>query len=296
MSLEYRSLYTQHDPAGRAAYIHFTQQIHGLDLSRWSELGYWDDNYVSFSFFDGGRVVSSVSVYLLPMVVAGQVCRVPQLSGVGTDPAYRRRGLNRELTQRALAWCAEQGASPFCFFFADEDAFPFYARCGFRRATQHRFTAPVRSPHAQPPAPRRLDFDSADDRALLERLATNRAPASRAVGCTSANLLMFHALYTVRDCAYWLADLNVVVFARLREGVLYLADVVGPQLPAWSDLLPRLPGVDQARSIEFLFGPDLLQPPDLHSWPDDQDDGTHLGGSGFPLEREAFRFPFTARA
>ena len=292
MNLTFRSHYWD-DPAARLALIRFTRELHGLDLSAWYDHGFWDRDYVPFSFFDGERIVANVCVYLLPMVIAGRQYVTPQVSAVGTDPVHRRRGLNRELTTRALEWCGGR-ASQFSFLFADEDAFPFYEKCGFRRVSQHRFVTDAPGEPTGGSA-RRLNVENADDLALLVSLAENRTAVSDEIGCLSVNLLMFHALYTLRDCAYWLEEPGVVVFARKNGDIFQVFDIVGPKIPPLPELLRHMPPVE-AHSIEFMFMPDKLDQASVRPVADDDPDGTHVGGQGFPYETRSFRFPFTAHA
>ncbi|MCB9849408.1 MAG: GNAT family N-acetyltransferase [Phycisphaerales bacterium] len=292
MELQFRSQYWD-DPAAQAEYIRFTRGIHGLDLSAWRDRGFWDEHYVPFSFFEGDRIVSNVSLYLLPMVIAGEPCVVPQVSGVGTEPLYRRRGLNRELTNRALAWCRGL-TSEFSFLFADLDAFPFYKKCGFRCTPQHRFVTPVQSLSGDGSA-RRLNFNDGDDLALLHDLARQRTAVSDEIGCLSPNLLMFHALYTLSDCAYWVEELGVVAFAGMTGKTLRVFDIVGPQIPALDDVLSYLPAF-KANQIECMFMPDKVALAHVRTLAGDDPDGTHIGGGDFPYEDRPFRFPFTAHA
>ena len=292
MSLEFRSHYWE-DPAARSEFIRFTREMHGLDLTAWYDHGFWDDAYAPFSFFDGDRIVSNVCVYLLPMVIAERECQVPQMSAVGTDPTHRRKGLNRELTNRALEWCRDRAAD-FSFLFADEDAFPFYERCGFRRIPQHRFMVESPTGHTGGSA-KLLDVENADDLALLVSLAENRTAVSDKIGCLSVKLLMYHALYTLRDCAYWLEEPGVAVFAKPTDRVLQVFDIVGPKIPPLPDILRHLPPMEADR-IEFMFMPDKLDQTASQALPDDDPDGTHIGGQGFPFEALPFRFPFTAHA
>ena len=92
------------NPKARSAFREFMLKIHNLDLSEWESLGYWDKNYTPFSFFSGEEIVSSICVYSLNAVINGNKTRISQLSGVGTLPEWRRKGLNRRLTIIGLEW------------------------------------------------------------------------------------------------------------------------------------------------------------------------------------------------
>ena len=128
MSLSLETRYWD-DLAARTAFKEFLIIIHGLDLSEWESAGYWDYDYTPFSFFDGEKVVSNVCVYSLNAVIDGEASRVAQISGVGTLPEWRRRGLNRQLTEHALEWACDTHQA--VFLFADADAVHFYTTGGF---------------------------------------------------------------------------------------------------------------------------------------------------------------------
>ena len=292
MSLEYREHYWD-DPRSRAEFLRFTREMHSLDLTRWGEHGFWDDAFQPYSFFDGDRMVANVCVYRLPMVVHGKRQVVPQVSTVATDPAYRLRGLSRELTDRALA-CGRDGTAGFTFLFANVDAFGFYSKCAFTRVRQHRFLyrGPVESGGGTATP---LDLTGKKHLSLLHEIGRNRESVSDEIGCLSAKLLMFHALYTVGGCGYWLPEPEVVVFASVSGTKLQVFDVVGrrtPPLVEWSKHLP-MRGINE---VEFLFTPDKMNLAGPVAVPCDDPDGTHVKGTGFPRAGVPFRFPYTAHA
>ncbi len=128
MELTLRTEYWD-DPQARRAFRDFILEIHRLDFSEWEASGYWDHAYTPFSFFQGNTVVASVCIYLLDAVIDGLPTRVAQISGVGTLPEWRRRGLSRRLTNLGLEWA--HGRHSGTFLFSDTDAVPYYERCGF---------------------------------------------------------------------------------------------------------------------------------------------------------------------
>ena len=56
----FRENYSEQPGPGRDSLIAFVREIHGLDLTLWNELGFWDTAYRPFSFFEGDEIVSSV--------------------------------------------------------------------------------------------------------------------------------------------------------------------------------------------------------------------------------------------
>ena len=118
--------------------------VHELDLTKWDERIGWDPDYVPFAFFDGDTVVALTCLYVIDMILGGQWHRVAQVSSVATLPEYRMRGLNAELTRRAMAWVREQGLRG-TFLFSDDDATGFYAKQGFVERVEWKHRVEVRS-------------------------------------------------------------------------------------------------------------------------------------------------------
>lgn len=279
------------DPVARQAFQRFLAEIHGLDLSGWESAGYWDECYRPFSYFDPeGRVASSVCVYSLELIVQGSPCRAAQISGVGTSAARRRQGLNRRLTEIALEWAAP--GHDFVFLFANDDAVPFYARCGFLQVEERIARVDVQ-PGAPRPGLRRLDPDEPSDVKLLSASAELRAPVSDTLGVISPKLFMFHALYRFRDCLYHIRNLDVVVAIERDGPHLTVYDVVGPRVPRFDELCPYLVTPDTTE-IEFYFVPDKLEIENPR-WRALRGNNLHDRGD-IPLRTERFLFPFTAHA
>jgi len=279
------------DAAAKHAFKEFLVAIHGLDLTRWEAQGYWDDEaYTAFSLFDGDRVVSSVCLYSLEMIVAGKRCRLGQFSGVGTLPPYRRRGLARWLTQEALDRTSANHAG--YFLFADDAAVPFYERCRFTPVLETGVSLAV-TPARPRTGLRELEVGNDRDLELIFRIASERSPVSDQLGSRNAKLLMFHCLYSLRKQAYYVSDLDVVVFCKTAGQRLELFDVVGRRVPSFAQLHPYLAGEDQ-REVRFHFMTDKLGITPTGRW-SPAGNNAHVYGPWQLPGSEVF-FPATARA
>lgn len=269
----------------------FLISIHGLDLSLWERMGYWDhEHYSAFSLFDGDRIVATANLYSMEMVVEGVRRRLGQFSGVGTSPEFRGLGLNRWLTEQALE---SAGATHDGFFlFADEDAVPFYAKCGFVQVDETIAALSV-TPPAGAPGLRKLDPGDDDDLSLLYQLARERSPVSDLLGAWNAKLLMFHCLYTLRDCLYYIPDLDTAVFFEVDSGVMTLFDVVARKVPSFTELHPYIAGT-RHHEIRFFFMPDRMGV-EPTSWTVLEDNHLHvLPPLHLPEPRRLF--PYVSRA
>lgn len=239
----------------KAAFISFVKQIHNLDLTLWDEAGFWDDDFVPFTFFEAGSVISNTCLYLHDAVIQGKRARMLQISTVGTHPDFRRQGLNRDLTQKALVWA--EGNYTGLFLFADEDAIPYYLKCDFKPLKEylHRVTA---RPRMKRMGIRQLNPGLDKDLLLIYAYAQSRAPVSDIFALMSPRLFMFHALYTLRSNIYEIPDLQCLVLMKRENGTLHIYDIVGNVMPAFHNVYPYIADEDDS-SIVFHVPTDKLQ-------------------------------------
>lgn len=285
--LELREAYWG-DVRARAAFKRFVLRIHGVDFDAWDRAGFWDEAYRPCSYFVGDSVVASVCIYLLDAVVDGRPTRLAQISGVGTLPGWRRRGLARELTEIGLERARDRYDG--LFLFAAPGAVSFYERCGFRPLAESLSRAPVE------PVPRRsgavrLDCDDPDEIQRIYRHAQRRTPVSNRFGVTNAKLLMFHVLHGLRGRVVEIPELGCLVLFDRRGDRVRLFDVVAERIPTLAELYPFIARTGD-RVVEFHFEPDLLEPVEIARQPLV---GNHPFTRGaFPVERPVF--PYTSRA
>lgn len=289
MDLTFREDYWD-DPQLKRKLIDFLIHIHNLDLSLWGEMGFWDRAYRPFSYFEGDKLVSHVCIYSMNMTVRGRQCKVAQVSAVGTLGEYRRKGLNFRLTQKALAWA--QANHDFFYLFADEEAYAFYEKCGFRQVDEHKPTMSVPGGIARPGV-QKLDVQNKDHREMMYRFAADRVPVSDLLGVSNEKLFMFWCLYFLTEHIYYIADLDILVLYKRENGLITVFDIVGKTIPSFSEIY-RYICSENDKTVVFLFMVDKLnlKSPDQIKF---EEKGTHLMGN-FPLENSKFIFPLTAHA
>ncbi len=288
--LTFRSAYWEDHPA-RDEFKKFLRSMFGLDLTLWEQKGFWDgDLYTPFSLFDDDRIVSSVCLYSMDMVIGGRKSRVGQFSGVATHPQFRRRGLNRWLTEQAMQWASKTHDG--FFLFATDEAVPFYAKCGFVPVQESAPTLMIKNPKPRPGL-HRLDTLSDADLERIHGLACERTPVSDVLGVLNAKLLMFHCLYALGDHAYYIPDLDVVVFFKVDDERLILFDVVGRDIPPFSELHPYLTKQPH-REVWFEFMPDKMGI-DATGWRTPEGNNTHIH-SPFRMPGSDCVFPYVAHA
>jgi hypothetical protein len=155
----------------------------------------------------------------LDAVVHGRRCSLLQFSAVGTLPEWRRRGLNRHLTELALRWA--QGKQNGVLLFSSDEAIPYYLSMEFRPLREYIEVLPVTPAAARgglhhsspPPNPGAVRLDLRDPAELhrIHRRAQRRAPLSETLSILNPHLLIFHLLHGLGECAYEIPDLRCMV-------------------------------------------------------------------------------------
>lgn len=98
---------------------------------------------VAFAGFDGDDAV--VMLYLLPAHANGTDCRIPvwYLYAGGTHPAYRARGLYRELMQTAREWAIKSDKHAIYLHPANSSLYELYAALGYTRSLVSQTSIPA---------------------------------------------------------------------------------------------------------------------------------------------------------
>jgi hypothetical protein len=211
-----------------------------------------------------------------------------QISGVGTHLDWRRQGLSRKLTVLGLERFRDQHEG--VFLFADEEAIPYYLRCGFSALDESQEFCqingvPIKSGLV------RLNPSDQQDLDKIYGYAESRVRISDKFSIFSPKLLMFHALYTLRNKVYEIPELDCLVFFDRNDEVVNIYDILGRTIPTFEEIYPYISS-ETDKQINFHFHTDKLgirgvQTRVLLG------NNTFVKGS-FPLSAPVF--PFTSRA
>ena len=288
--MEYHENYP-HNPVLKNQFLDFLILIFGLDLRPWEKAGYWDTNYRPFTYFQNGRAISHVCLYSMDMTVNGRRTRVAQISGVGTHPDYRRQGLNRELTEKAIAWARPN--HDFFFLFSDADAVSFYQKCGFRPVKEQLARTSLEGTSSKPGL-QKLDMSSQNHRDMIWKIAQERSPVSDRLGIQMPKLFMFWCMYFLKDSIYYIPELDCLISYTRNDGHLIINDIVGRHIPEFSEIYPFIADENDIEA-EFLFMIDKMNLSNTTMASADENNHTHLMGS-FPLEGTPFLLPLTCHA
>ena len=125
------------DDAYRHMLNELTGKVFGFDFESWVTQGYFEGDYIPYSFVDGKKIVSNVSANRMKFMQNGVERYYIQIGTVMTDPDYRKQGLAAKLMKRVI-----EDYEKDCdgiYLFGDLSAAGFYRKMGFEIINQSRY-------------------------------------------------------------------------------------------------------------------------------------------------------------
>ena len=126
------------DDALRHALNDLTKKTFGFDFEDWVTGGYFEGDYIPYSFIEDGKIISNVSANRMTFLQNGVEKNYIQIGTVMTDKAYRRQGLAKKLMDQVVKQYKD--SCDGFYLFANLDAVDFYDKCGFSKETEYRYS------------------------------------------------------------------------------------------------------------------------------------------------------------
>lgn len=243
------------DPSAWAALVSLLADTFGIDIDPLSQLGGPDPTSMPFGWFaDQGVLAANLTAFALPILLNGGLINAAGLQSGAVRPPWRGRGLYRDLTAKALAWCDAQGFEAV-ILYTDKPA--LYEPYGFRALPLHRYLGPAPEP-VKGAHSRDLHPYSAADLALLQTLLKGRMPVSETLAaCANAAMFLINTQFDPEIRLSYLPEQNAALAWKMPQPRHFcLLDVVAPDIPPLAAILG---GLDiNPLTAETLFRPDRL--------------------------------------
>ena len=126
------------DGKSRSMLNELTRKTFGFDFDFWVDGGYFEGDYIPYSFIEDGRMISNVSANIMRFMQNGKIKNYIQIGTVMTDESHRKQGLAAELMKHVT----EKYDKDFdgFYLFGALSASGFYQKCGFKILNQFRYT------------------------------------------------------------------------------------------------------------------------------------------------------------
>ena len=240
-----------------------------------------------------GQIVTHVGVIEIPLLIKGELQKVGAIHAVSTRKEQRKKGYNRECMERALAYCDER--YELCQLLTDRPI--LYERYGFKSypfVTYRRSLDPIPKTKSQH-AFQRIDPHSVDDLARLHDQLRDRVPVSERIASKDTGWLLIIdeclEQQGIKRISYSEA-LKLHIVYEVKERVLHLLDVMGPQWVDFHELLGHISEDFEAVHLYFTpdrWGEERFEKQDFDEW-------VYMVRGDFPLRARDFCYPRLAES
>ena len=184
---------------------------------------------------DNGKVIANVSANIMKFVEKGMVKNYIQLGTVMTDKAYRNQGLSRKLLEAVLIDYKDK-ADGF-YLFANNSVLDFYPKFGFKKSKEYQYVKAVNNEGELEAV--RLPMDTKSDWDKLEAVINESINNSSFEMVGNAELILFHIINFMRECVYYIKDLDAYIIAEWEKDTLFVHHVFGRCEIDWDILIQK---------------------------------------------------------
>lgn len=281
---------THADSGWHEAFLRFAPKIFPhITFRPWYEHGGWTDRYTVFAMVEGDDIIASASLSKMELVLRGKRMQGWQLGAVGTLAEHRGRGLQQQILPRLLEQTDE---GDLVFLFANHLVLDFYPRFGFERVREHLFRVEHKvAPRGNPL--RTLDLASAEDRALVQRVAKQAQPATTLFGaCDYGTNVLWYWSNLYRKGLRYSPELDAIFAIDQSGELLRIYDVLATTTVDLVSQLPRLIS-EPVTELELGFTPTRYFP-EANPRVDHTDSPLFVRGPHH-MPSEPFKFPMLAQ-
>jgi GNAT superfamily N-acetyltransferase len=235
-----------------------SKQVFKLDFKKWYDKGFWNDNYICYSFVDGDKIVANASINKMFLVANGKEYKAIQVGTVMTHLDYRHQGLAAKLIQKIID--KYDNEYDFIYLFANETVLDFYPKFGFEQVKESRFSLKTSDLEKQidnhSSSLRKLDVNNKDDIELMKRFAVERIPVSSKLGVkNNEHLLMFYFILIFNDATYYIEEDESIIIYEHDDNKLHIFDIISKKRVDLDKIINQIVSPD-TEVINFHFTPD----------------------------------------
>ena len=283
------------DDTLRHALNDLTRKTFGFDFEDWVTGGYFEGDYIPYSFIENGKIISNVSANRMTFLQNGIDRNYIQIGTVMTDEAYRRHGLAKKLMEHVVKQYKD--SCDGFYLFANPDAVDFYNRCGFSKETEYRYSVKNEFCMGKSAGEFFMPVNTADEQMKQKYMDMVRRSAvnSSLEQLNKFGLQMFYS--ADMENVYYAKDMDCFIVAEMEENTLLLQSVICENHVTLLDVLQRVKG--EYHNCQLGFTPALK---DMDICVAEQYDGAddyrlfYLGEQLKSIENEKLYFPELSHA
>ncbi|MGM9602108.1 MAG: GNAT family N-acetyltransferase [Faecousia sp.] len=214
-----------------------TRKTFGFDFENWVTGGYFEGDYIPYSWMEDGKIISNVSANRMCFLQKGEVKNYIQIGTVMTDPDYRNRGLAKRLMEYVVK--DYEGSCDGIYLFGDLSALDFYRKTGFQEGLQYQYV--LKKPLPGDPGKKAFSPVDQTDPGMKRRYmqAVRRSAANASLEqMNKFGLQMFYTA-NMRD-VYYAEDLDCFAVMDMEGDTLMLQSIICKDRVPMEEILVRL--------------------------------------------------------
>ena len=233
----------------RSSFNRLAKKIFDIDFEAWYQEGFWNDNYICYSYIKDDEVISNVSLSTMELIIDGRKQKAIQIGTVMTDPEYRRQGLAYQLMEKIFD---DYDLNYELYFLAaDDDAVPLYKKCGFEPNNENQYVVDV-STYQLIEKPLEPTLVSKATMLEIKKLSQ---PLSNVLSATGdEHVLMFYYTLGFKNSIYRLEHDMYAIF-EIDGDHLNLFDILSPFKVNLQELIQQITP-KHVKSVFCHFTPD----------------------------------------
>ena len=206
-----------------------TQKTFCFDFEGWVTGGYFEGDYIPYSYMDNGRILSNASANRMRFMQNGEMKYYIQIGTVMTDEEYRKQGLAARLIKHVISEYEKECDG--IYLFGNLDASGFYEKMGFDKLNQYRyrikedFFDSIRQDNTFKPV---IDMDDEVKNAYL-KLVRESARNSSFEQINKFGLQMFYT--SGLDNVYYSPDTDCYIVLDEEECTILQSVICGRKIP-----------------------------------------------------------------
>ena len=239
------------DDTLRHALNDLTKRTFGFDFEAWVTGGYFEGDYIPYSFIEDGKIIANVSANKMTFLQNGVERNYIQIGTVMTDEAYRRQGLAKKLMEHVVKQYKDD-CDGF-YLFANLDAVDFYNKCGFSKETEYRYSVKDEFCMGKSTGEIFMPVNTADEQMKQKYMDMVRCSAVNS-SLEQINKFGLQMFYTAdMENVYYAKDIDCFIVAETEENTLLLQSIICENQVALSDVLQRVRGEYHKCQLGFVL-------------------------------------------
>ena len=235
----------------RHALNELTRKTFFFDFEDWVTGGYFEGDYIPYSFIEDGKIIANVSANRMTFLQNGVERNYIQIGTVMTDEAYRRQGLARKLIEHVVKQYKD--SCDGFYLFANLDALDFYDKCGFSRETEYQYKVKEEFCRNRSKGEWFVPVNTADVQMKQKYMDMIRHSAANS-SMEQINKFGLQMFYTAdMENVYYAKDIDCFIVAETEENTLLLQSIICENQVALSDVLQRVRGEYHKCQLGFVL-------------------------------------------